>query len=86
VEGASAENCKRARRKPVPLFIMVSAFLIDAINNPTKVVQELYEEHTGNIDQFPAVVARHFSDVFLNSDDTLLEVGIYGILHWHHRR
>ncbi|KIK40911.1 hypothetical protein CY34DRAFT_806704 [Suillus luteus UH-Slu-Lm8-n1] len=53
---------------------MVSAFLIDAINNPTKVVQELYEEHTGNIDHFPAVVARHFSDVFLNSDDTLREV------------
>ncbi|KAG2348450.1 hypothetical protein BDR05DRAFT_925918 [Suillus weaverae] len=53
---------------------MVSAFLIDAINDPTKVVQELYEEHTGDINQFPAVVARHFSDVFLNSDDTLREV------------
>ncbi|KAG1882914.1 putative alanine racemase-domain-containing protein [Suillus subluteus] len=53
---------------------MVSAFLIDAINDPTKVVQELYEEHTGDIDQFPAAVARHFSDVFLNSDDTLREV------------
>ncbi|KAG2075917.1 hypothetical protein BDR04DRAFT_1139765 [Suillus decipiens] len=53
---------------------MVSAFLIDAINNPTKVVQELYEEHTGDIDQFPTVVARHFSDVFLNSDDALREV------------
>lgn len=58
---------------------MVSAFLIDAINNPTKVVQELFEEHTGDINQFPTVVARHFSDVFLNSDDTLREVGIYGI-------
>lgn len=58
---------------------MVSAFLIDAINNPTKVVQELFEEHTGDVNQFPAVVARHFSDVFLNSDDTLREVGIYGI-------
>ncbi|KAG1819613.1 uncharacterized protein BJ212DRAFT_1575877 [Suillus subaureus] len=53
---------------------MVSAFLIDAINDPTKVVQELYEEHTGDIDQFPTVVARHFSDVFLHSDDTLREV------------
>ncbi|KAG0705327.1 putative alanine racemase-domain-containing protein [Suillus ampliporus] len=53
---------------------MVSALLIDAINDPTKVVQELYEEHAGNVDEFPAVVARHFADVFLKSDDTLREV------------
>ncbi|OJA18869.1 hypothetical protein AZE42_08571 [Rhizopogon vesiculosus] len=53
---------------------MVSAFLIDALNDPTKVLQELYQEYTGNIDQFPAFVASHFSDVFLKSDDTLREV------------
>ncbi|KAG1748962.1 putative alanine racemase-domain-containing protein [Suillus paluster] len=29
---------------------------------------------TGNVDEFPAVVARHFADVFLKSDDTLREV------------
>jgi hypothetical protein len=53
---------------------MVSALLIDALNDPTNVLQDLYNEYTGNIDQFPAFVATHFSQVFLKSDDTLREV------------
>jgi len=53
---------------------MVSALLIDALNDPTKALQEIYEEYTGNIDQFPAFAANRFSEVFLKSDDTLREV------------
>lgn len=53
---------------------MVSALLMDALNDPTKALQELYQEYTGNIDQFPAFVASYFSQVFLKSDDTLREV------------
>lgn len=48
-------------------FIMVSAYLVDALRDPTGELQELFR-NTSQIDSFPTTVAVHFSRVFERSD------------------
>lgn len=42
---------------------MVSSELVDALNNPTKAIKDLYDP-TKPTDTFPQTVSNHFSSVF----------------------
>lgn len=51
---------------------MVSSILVDALNNPTQALLELYDTGT-NVDTFPQKVSEHFARIF-DSIDAFREV------------
>lgn len=60
---------------------MVSAPAIEEVYNPTGVIQRLYEQYEGSDDEFPAVVASHFSAILFNTDDRASELPSLDIHH-----
>ncbi|KAH7906482.1 putative alanine racemase-domain-containing protein [Hygrophoropsis aurantiaca] len=60
---------------------MVSALLVDALNNPTKALQDLFATYVDDIDKFPSAVAAHFSSVFLKTDDIFREIPPLDVSH-----
>lgn len=46
---------------------MVSSVLVDALSDPTRSLLELYDANQ-DIDNFPAIVATHFADIFTSKD------------------
>ncbi|KAJ6547200.1 putative alanine racemase-domain-containing protein [Mycena capillaripes] len=46
---------------------MVSSLLVDALNDPTRSLLELYDANQ-DVDNFPAKVAVHFADIFASKD------------------
>lgn len=56
---------------------MVSAYLVDALKDPTSELEELYARTSSSVD-FPSEVARHFSTVF-SADHAFSEVSSYYI-------
>jgi hypothetical protein len=54
---------------------MVSALLVDALQDPTRALLELYNDYNpeASVDGFPSKVSRHFSEIF-NSIDAFTEV------------
>jgi hypothetical protein len=59
---------------------MVSSLLVDALNDPTKAVTDLYTPE--NARDFGAYVTKHFSDVF-QSDAAFHQVRLGLRPHWH---
>lgn len=57
---------------------MVSSLLVDAINNPSSALEELYESATPEPD-FPAQVSTHFSKIF-NTLDAFQQVRLSPLL------
>jgi hypothetical protein len=54
--------------------LMVSSLLADALQDPTRVLLELFDAYDA-IDGFPDHVSRHFSGIF-RSSDAFQEVGV----------
>ena len=54
---------------------MVSSLLVEALSSPTDALLELYNVQTpDSLNDFPAVVTKHFSEVF-KTKDAFREVG-----------
>lgn len=64
---------------------MVSSLLVEALSSPTEALLELYNAQSAEThNEFPAVVTKHFSDVF-KAEDAFREVVIsrlFAPTHW----
>jgi hypothetical protein len=54
---------------------MVSSLLVEALNDPTRVLREIYDP-SKEIDTFPSTVSGHFSKIF-ESFDAFQEVRVF---------